>query len=576
MRKVTIYLTILLFSGNTLYASFWKPEDVQFDSLVFVLENAFKDYDQPLIEKTIPLLYKLAGEKNNKVLLSRAKYWDARNNINININLTDKLVDEAILLIDTTKYDYDYARWMFLRARIIKDKGYIIDSYRIYDELISYFSKIGDTLYIANTYVDKAILLNMIGEISEALSLFQTANEYFEKAGEKIFAIKNRLNIYNIRLGMGESDMVYDELEQLLKEPFIQQDTSFLINIMMSLYHYGTESSKRSKYAIEAYNIASKLKSPILLSHTLINMGSMYRQVNQLDSAIYYYRQSYNHYRKLGYIKDLSISSYGLYICFEADAKLDSALFYLKEYTAYSDSLFSTEKVSEINKMQAQTAINTYKAQLQLAKERADFEKRRSSMIFIVVISIGALVCYILWTRWRKTKTEKKIKELENKELNTHLENEKLRSENFQMEIDFKNRELTTNALMLGEKNHILRDIKTEIETLNLNGLIPYKEKNILDKKIDEHLSADDEWNYIKERFESVHPDFFTKLKEKAPKLSENELRLCVYVHIGMPTKQIARILSILPETVNTNRYRIRKKMGLEEDVVLEDFLRGM
>ena len=96
----------------------------------------------------------------------------------------------------------------------------------------------------------------------------------------------------------------------------------------------------------------------------------------------------------------------------------------------------------------------------------------------------------------------------------------------------------------------------------------------MLSKQIKSNLTVDDEWKYFKLHFEKVHPEYFTKLKEIAPSLSENDLRLCAYVRIGMTNKQIGQMLSVLPETVKTARYRMRKKIGLEGQETLEDFLR--
>lgn len=71
-----------------------------------------------------------------------------------------------------------------------------------------------------------------------------------------------------------------------------------------------------------------------------------------------------------------------------------------------------------------------------------------------------------------------------------------------------------------------------------------------------------------------MHPDFFTKLKNISAELTENDLRLCAYLRIGMRAKDIASMLSVSPASVNTNRYRIRKKLGLEKDDSLDDFIR--
>ena len=95
-----------------------------------------------------------------------------------------------------------------------------------------------------------------------------------------------------------------------------------------------------------------------------------------------------------------------------------------------------------------------------------------------------------------------------------------------------------------------------------------------LRKEINNHLDGKDEWQYFKLHFESVHPDFFLHLKQVYPVLTENDLRLCAYIRIGMTTKEISQMLSVLPETVNMARYRMRKKLELTQEASLEDFLR--
>ena len=47
-------------------------------------------------------------------------------------------------------------------------------------------------------------------------------------------------------------------------------------------------------------------------------------------------------------------------------------------------------------------------------------------------------------------------------------------------------------------------------------------------------LSEENNWDKFKMHFEEVHPSFFTKLKEKHPNLTENELRLCAYCKMNI------------------------------------------
>ena len=91
---------------------------------------------------------------------------------------------------------------------------------------------------------------------------------------------------------------------------------------------------------------------------------------------------------------------------------------------------------------------------------------------------------------------------------------------------------------------------------------------------IGDSLRNDDEWSRFKLHFDSVHPDFFLKLKQRSSELTENDLRLCAYIRIGMRAKQIAEMLSVSPDSINTNRYRLRKKLALAKGQSLDDFIR--
>ena len=57
--------------------------------------------------------------------------------------------------------------------------------------------------------------------------------------------------------------------------------------------------------------------------------------------------------------------------------------------------------------------------------------------------------------------------------------------------------------------------------------------------------------------------------------ITEGELRLCAYIRTGMENKHIAQMLSLQPESVKKNRYRLRQKLNLGKES-LEDFLRGI
>ena len=73
--------------------------------------------------------------------------------------------------------------------------------------------------------------------------------------------------------------------------------------------------------------------------------------------------------------------------------------------------------------------------------------------------------------------------------------------------------------------------------------------------------------------FDSVHHDFFKKLEEAYPELNNKEKLLCAYIKMNLLSKEIAPLLNISLRGVEISRYRLRKKLGLEEGANLAEFL---
>ncbi len=87
-------------------------------------------------------------------------------------------------------------------------------------------------------------------------------------------------------------------------------------------------------------------------------------------------------------------------------------------------------------------------------------------------------------------------------------------------------------------------------------------------------IKGDDEWTRFKIHFDSVHPDFFTKLKNISAELTENDLRLCAYLRIGMRAKDIASRALCLSGKRQHQPIPNKEKLGLEKDDSLDDFIR--
>lgn len=133
-----------------------------------------------------------------------------------------------------------------------------------------------------------------------------------------------------------------------------------------------------------------------------------------------------------------------------------------------------------------------------------------------------------------------------------------------------KEKEMMITATNLLHNKQYFKEIKADLKGLKTNDVSGVKS---IINQINLVLERDEEWNHLKEHFNTVFEGFYDRLLEKHPTLTETELRHCMFIKLHMQTKEISRILLIDPRSVQTARYRIKKKINLDEDQDLREYL---
>ncbi|MVN23245.1 triple tyrosine motif-containing protein [Mucilaginibacter arboris] len=153
-----------------------------------------------------------------------------------------------------------------------------------------------------------------------------------------------------------------------------------------------------------------------------------------------------------------------------------------------------------------------------------------------------------------------------------------LRNEQLQTELASKSRELTNSAMNIVYKNELLQKIREELTALHDDQGKRISADNMkkIQKVIDEGKVDERDWNLFETSFNETHESFFKKLKVGHPDLVPNDLKLCAFLRMNMNSKEIASLLNITLRGVEIRRYRLRKKLNLEHDQNLVEFLMGL
>ncbi len=153
------------------------------------------------------------------------------------------------------------------------------------------------------------------------------------------------------------------------------------------------------------------------------------------------------------------------------------------------------------------------------------------------------------------------------------LEQERLQEEYNQVKQQLKGKtiELANKARDNEEKNRLLLNLKDKFEKARDNPAVFRLKWKEMQRILDSYLKIEDKTFEI--QMDELHQEFFRKLKEKFPDLSNNDLRMCAYLKIGLNSKEIAELLNIQPSSFYISRSRLRKKLNLKTEEDLYNFL---
>jgi DNA-binding CsgD family transcriptional regulator len=164
-------------------------------------------------------------------------------------------------------------------------------------------------------------------------------------------------------------------------------------------------------------------------------------------------------------------------------------------------------------------------------------------------------------------KAEKELITLRNQKLEDELEDQK-------SEIFKRNNELAASSLQLNQKIEFLTHLKSYLKELHEKSSDQDKKliANLVNQ-IEKDNSLKKEWEQFEFHFDKANNNYFKKLKELYPDLTIKDLQMCSYLRLNLSNKEIANMLNISIRGVEKSRSRLRKKMNLESDTNLAEFL---
>ena len=414
-----------------------------------------------------------------------------------------------------------------------------------------------------------------LGSIAELENDFELSIEYYSKAYEirkKNNKIEDLLisemhlmtinmsqhNMFNVNKHFIEIEKLYNqEKNNYLYDDFSKSFTTR--NYGYAYKHMGSYYLKAEKYKVanEFFEKAQELLSdfPYELPSLQSKIAECYLGLKNYEKAIASANHNIN-LIKLNLFNKSKINNY----------KILEKIYYekgdLNNLIKVKDSILLISKSGyDLNISNKMSDLET---NIVLSKKRSEINKSRimyNTYLFILIICFTILAFSLVSLRLNFNLEKEKSKK---------ILNEKIIVEN---DLNHKKVELLNKSNFISQRNENLNYLLESvdyIESNTSNTSIQIKQK-IKDLLRTENLN-----DRFEKHFEDVYPGFFKSLIRYSSKLTQNDLRFCAYLKMNQSTDQIARLTSISIRTVESKKYRLKKKFKIGKDQSLTGFIHSI
>jgi len=390
---------------------------------------------------------------------------------------------------------------------------------------------------------------NNLGVYYQGIEKFDSARVYFEKAKSTLADPKDQINLYcAIMDNLAQLDMHDGEYKNPLK--------TFLYND--SVYHTRQQAWRYFSNKIRLLGAMEHLGMPGMdkIMDSLTAFAVRYNVEIRTEEELKYYQFAYNWYSKHGerikqdFYHDRYISLHKL-----QEKK------YADELDLLTTTLLRVQETSFKNEMNAHL----------LNAEQRELKLKSARLVIIISILSGLFIISLLILYIRKRRQDFEIRQ---KITATELKNREMESRLVQQELELKKRDLTNIVLhntQVYDSNHKMivrlmdisqqkKDIEQHIRSLlvDLQGQNQISERSI----------------GIQANIESVNAEFYEKLKQRFPDLTKAESELCGFIRINLSSKDISILKNVEATSVKMGKNRLRKKLSLDQEADIYDFMR--
>lgn len=535
-RIITVFviMTTACTSGRYRHQSFWPGINPDADMLTLRFEHLmFGGGDDTTAGQIVDSL-ELLDREGVRTRIFRARLMRRRGDM----DSSAILLNQALSVVDSVNDSYTYNRILFDMEWHVENE---FDRYLILAKAESYFRTIGDSIMLASALIDMSSLLYRLRYFQRSMSLLDEGQQILE---HKYPQLHSKINI-NRALILRELGRVEDADSidmAILDDGTIAADINVRELVLRNLYR----ATGNPEYIFEDYRmIHNRGSARNILPLIQAMVSEVYVKMSEPDSAMKYAR-----FGKDGLNDNTGINKQIYVLGAYAEAlrlnnRFDSACYYYRIVASLNDSIENLNIASEVARMDANRRIATLEHRQFLVRQA---ERLNWAITLAIVLFLLMSVSFFFYR---------------------HSQRAKIRQLRSEMEMERNRRHVAATLASIEEKDKVIAAILH-----NIRSGTPNSELRELETMLIAHAAGADERESFAEMFEKVSPAFVSNLRRLHPDLPDYYLRLASYIRAGMSNHQIARILGVRLESVHQSRTRLRARLDIPRDLVLEDALR--
>ncbi|MCX6246628.1 MAG: tetratricopeptide repeat protein [Bacteroidetes bacterium] len=432
-----------------------------------------------------------------------------------------------------------------------------------------------------------AILIN-IGGVFQKTYDYTRAKYYFRQAllfvGENSHVSIN--TIYTNLGGVFAEENNYDSslfyyrkaLNYFEKSKTNKYAQAFTLIEMSKIYGQVKEYDNSLAMIMQALPICNAMGFTVLKAKCLTEFAETYCFTGQYDKAILFANQALE-ITRTGKLLELESSNFEiLYLTYKKMNLTSLALHNLEELKIVKDSLLKTNKMEELHRMDSKYLTEKLEQKELILKQQSDLYKTRQIQFYLILTLVFFFLVFVSIVFYvkqqasrRKTKILEQETEINKQKVIIHQQETAL----YEAELNKQKNEILAISTLHGKTNEALLQIINDLRQLAFQEI---KNKAVSDTLYKlagniEKVSTTDSWSDFRKWFTDIHPHFYENLTRICPSLTSNDLKLASLLRMNLSSKEIASLSMRSLDSIHIAKHRLRKKLGLEDDNTLINFL---